>query len=80
MCDFSVIKRQNLPFIIIADLHFVVVKERRVSVNTNITETARPQSNTNNQNNSDLFSVYRIHHSHGHNTLYRKEHCLLVLP
>lgn len=82
---FSVIENLNLLFILIADLYSLVVKERRVisllAIHIPyITEKARGHKIY--PNKSDNSSVYRISHSHGQSTLYRKhlDHCLLALP
>lgn len=81
---FSVIENLNLLFILIADLYSLVVKERRVISLLAIripyiTEKARGHKIY--PNKSDNSSVYRISHSHGQSTLYRKhlDHCLLAL-
>lgn len=82
---FSVIENLNLLFILIADLYSLVVKERRVISLLAIRIpyiTEKAHGHKIYPNKSDNSSVYRISHSHGQSTLYRKhlDHCLLALP
>lgn len=82
---FSVIENLNLLFILIADLYSLVVKERRVVSLLAIRIpyiTEKACGHKIYPNKSDNSSVYRISHSHGQSTLYRKhlDHCLLALP